>query len=197
MIGSGKASDRQESRGDSGVASLSQTQIVRADGGTDTSREDRERRHRILRSLRGQLERHPAVVSARGMPEGNYAEIEADLDPLYFGRDADTSSLRITWHPNPAFPPETGLEDRQRTSLAANFVFHYRESTGFDCGYHLEPNPTPPDTSIIRNETLPRKPTPTMRSRSLPLPRWCALGATRRPRNTPPCMRTTRLSRRR
>ncbi|AHG05682.1 hypothetical protein HALDL1_00700 (plasmid) [Halobacterium sp. DL1] len=141
MIGSGKASDRQESRGDSGVASLSQTQIVRADGGTDTSREDRERRHRILRSLRGQLERHPAVVSARGMPEGNYAEIEADLDPLYFGRDADTSSLRITWHPNPAFPPETGLEDRQRTSLAANFVFHYRESTGFDCGYHLEPNP--------------------------------------------------------
>jgi hypothetical protein len=135
------ASDRQEFREESGVASISHTQIVRPDGGTDTSREDRERRHRILRSLRGQLELHPAVVSARGIPEGNYAEIEANLDPLYFGRDAAEASLRITWQPNPTVPPGTSLEDRQRTSLTANFVFHYSESTGFDCGYHLEPNP--------------------------------------------------------
>jgi hypothetical protein len=135
----GSASDRQESCEGSGGASVSLTQIVQPDGGTDTSREDRERRHRILRSLRGQLELHPAVVSARGIPEGNYAEIEADLDSLYFGRDAAEASLRMTWQPNPTFPPGTGLEDRQRTSLTANFVFHYSESTGFDCGYHLEP----------------------------------------------------------
>jgi len=137
----GNASGRQESCDGSSVASISHTQIVQPDGGTDTSREDRERRHRILRSLRGQLELHPAVVSARGIPEGNYAEIEANLDPLYFGRDAAEASLRITWQPNPTFPPGTSLEDRQRTSLTANFVFHYSESTGFDCGYHLEPNP--------------------------------------------------------
>lgn len=135
------APTKQGPRVVSAVGSLSQDRLILPDGGRDLPREDREKRHRILRMLREQLERHPAILRARGIPEGNYAEIDADLDPLYFGRDASEATLRVTWQPNPTFPPGTSLEDRRRTSLTADFVFHYSESTGFDCGYHLEPNP--------------------------------------------------------
>lgn len=47
----------------------------------------------------------------------------------------------MTWQPNPNFPPETSLDDRRRTSLRSNFKIHYSESSGFDCGVNLEPNP--------------------------------------------------------
>ncbi|WP_234402819.1 hypothetical protein [Halarchaeum acidiphilum] len=94
-----------------------------------------------MRSLREQLERHPAVVATRGSPDGHYADVTVDIDPAYFGRDATSASLRVTWQPDPRFPPGTSLEDRQRTSLTSNFNIHYQESSGFDCGVHLEPNP--------------------------------------------------------
>lgn len=116
-------------------------QSPQPDGGWESTQEAVEKRHRILRSLREQLERHPAVSSAWGSPDGQYAELEADVDPVQFGRDSESASLRVTWHPNPHVPPETSLDDRRRTALTSNFKIHYSESSGFDCGVHLEPNP--------------------------------------------------------
>ena len=116
-------------------------QLQRPDGGRETTQDDGANRHRILRSLREQLERHPAIISACGSPDGQYAAVETDLDPARFGRDSESASLRVTWHPNPQLPPVTSLDDRRRTSLTSNFTIHYRESSGFDCGVHLEPNP--------------------------------------------------------
>lgn len=40
--------------------------------------------------------------------------------------DIETASLRVTWWPAPD---------------GAEFVFHYSDSSGFDCGWHREPNP--------------------------------------------------------
>jgi len=112
----------------------------RADGGRESS-QDVGKRHRILRSLRDELERYPCVVHARGVPEGRYAEIEAELEPTYFGRESTQASLRVTWQPNPRFPPGVSLDDRVRTDLTSNFTIHYHESSGFECGVHLEANP--------------------------------------------------------
>jgi hypothetical protein len=116
-------------------------QPQRPDGGWESPQEAVEKRHRILRSLREQLEHHPAINSAWGSPDGQYAEIEADVDPAQLGRDGESASLRVTWQPNPHLPPETSLDDRRRTSLISNFKIHYSEAAGFDCGVHLEPNP--------------------------------------------------------
>lgn len=116
-------------------------QPQRPDGGWESRQEDVEKRHRILRSLREQLEHHPAIISAWGSPDGQYAELAADVDPAQFGRDGESASLRVTWQPNPHLPPEASLDDRRRTSLTSNFKIHYSESSGFDCGVHLEPNP--------------------------------------------------------
>jgi hypothetical protein len=116
-------------------------QPQRPDGGRESTQGDVEKRHRILRSLREQLERHPAIIAARGSPDGQYAELAADVDPAQFGRNVESASLRVTWQLNPHFPPEANLDDRRRTSLTSNFKIHYSESSGFDCGVHLEPNP--------------------------------------------------------
>ncbi|WP_233745251.1 hypothetical protein [Halobacterium bonnevillei] len=113
----------------------------RPDGGRESPQEDAAQRHRILRSLREQLERHPAIKSAWGSPDGQYAELATDVDPAQFGRDSESASLRVTWQPDPQLPPETSLDDRRRTSLTSNFKIHYSESSGVDCGVHLEPNP--------------------------------------------------------
>lgn len=114
---------------------------LRSDGGSHTPADSAEKRHRILRALREQLERHPAMTDAHGIPEGQYAEVQADVDPAYFGREAAHATVRVTWHPNPTFSSRDRVEDRNRTSITANFAFHYSESSGFDCGWHLEPNP--------------------------------------------------------
>ncbi|MGB9964084.1 hypothetical protein [Halobacterium sp. CBA1126] len=116
-------------------------QPQRPDGGREPTREAVEKRHRILRSLREELERHPAISAAWGSPDGQYAALAADVDPAQFGRDSDSASLRVTWQPNPQLPPGTSLDDRRRTALTSNFKIHYSESSGFDCGVHLEPNP--------------------------------------------------------
>lgn len=91
-------------------------------GGRDLGQE----RHRILRVLQRELERHPAVRHARGIPDGRFRELRADLDPAVLGRDVEEAVLRVAWWPAP---------DR------AEFAFHYRDSSGFDCGWHREPNP--------------------------------------------------------
>lgn len=118
-----------------------QVHALYPDGGSHTADETAEKRHRVLRTLREQLERHPAITNAHGIPEGHYGEVRAEVDPTYMGREADHATLRVTWYPDPTFPPETTSEDRKRTSVTANFVFHYSEPSGFDCGWHLEPNP--------------------------------------------------------
>jgi hypothetical protein len=113
------------------------------DGSPDPGAE----RHRILRQLRQQLEQHPAVESARGQPDGAYAEVTARVDPARFGRDADSATLRLVWHPNPDVPDGGGRSDPAdpsvagpRTNFGAMFKLHYSEAGGYDCGFHNEPN---------------------------------------------------------
>lgn len=113
---------------------------VRFDGGSDPGRD----RHRILRELRGELARHPAVRSIEGEPPDEYRELRATLDPSWFGRAAETASLRMTWIPDPS--PGSEAADRMndtwmRTPIQAYYTFHYSEANGLDCGFHCEPNP--------------------------------------------------------
>jgi hypothetical protein len=117
-----------------------QADSVRSDGGTTSGRD----RHRILRELRGELVRHPAVLSVEGEPPSEYRELQATLDPSWFGRSGETASLRITWIPDPSPGPEESDRTSDawtRTPIQAYYTFHYSESSGFDCGFHCEPNP--------------------------------------------------------
>ncbi|GAB7020278.1 hypothetical protein JCM18750_31390 [Halostagnicola bangensis] len=113
---------------------------VRFDGGSDPGRD----RHRILRELRGELARHPAVRSIEGEPPDEYQELRATLGPSWFGRTAETASLRVTWIPDPSPGPEAADRTNDawmRTPIQAYYTIHYSESDGFDCGFHCEPNP--------------------------------------------------------
>jgi hypothetical protein len=95
-----------------------------ADGGNSDNL-GRER-HRILRELRRELERHPAVKRVTGSPADKYRELRATLDPKVLGVEAAEATLRVTWWPAPDDP---------------EYAFHYSDDTGFDCGWHREPNP--------------------------------------------------------
>lgn len=97
---------------------------VLTDGGAPGARG--QQRHRILRELQRELERHPAVEHVVGTPEGKFRELRASLDPTMFGVPEETATLRVTWWPAPDGP---------------EYAFHYSESSGFDCGWHKEPNP--------------------------------------------------------
>lgn len=100
-----------------------------ADGGRDGARNLGRERHRILRELRRELERHPAVEHAIGAPDGRFRELHAELDPTQRfppSSAVEHAALRIAWWPAPDDP---------------EFAFHYSDSTGFDCGWHREPNP--------------------------------------------------------
>jgi hypothetical protein len=90
------------------------------------------------------LVRHPAVLSVEGEPPSEYRELQATLDPSWFGRSGATASLRITWIPDPSPGPEESDRTSDawtRTPIQAYYTFHYSESSGFDCGFHCEPNP--------------------------------------------------------
>lgn len=91
---------------------------ARPDGGTGD-------RHRILRDLLRELDRHPVVSTARGHPPNLFTEARADLAVERWGIPAEGATLRVTW-----FPGER-----------PQFTFHYHDETGFDCGWHCEPNP--------------------------------------------------------
>ena len=116
------------------------SRAVRADGGTTPGRG----RHRILRELRGELARHPAVRSVAGEPPQEYREIQASVDPREFGRSSQTASLRVTWlltlSPGPDASDRTS-DTWLRTPIHAYYTLHYSEESGFDCGFHCEPNP--------------------------------------------------------
>lgn len=82
-------------------------------------------RHRILRILRSELERHPIVTAAVGHPPALFREIQAELAVDRWDYPATDATLRVTWYPGDP----------------SMFTFHYRDETGFDCGWHHEPNP--------------------------------------------------------
>ena len=131
----GSQTDRHRDAG-----SYVQTDRVCSDGGTTPGRD----RHRILRELRGELARHPAVLSVEGEPPREYRELQATLAPSWFDRSGETASLRITWVPDPSPGPEES--DRtsdawMRTPIRAYYTVHYSKPSGFDCGFHCEPNP--------------------------------------------------------
>ena len=113
---------------------------VRFDGGPDPGGD----RHRILRELRGELARHPAVRSVEGDPPDEYRELRAMIDQSWFGRSTEPASIRVTWIPDPSPGPEAS--DRasdawMRTPIRAYYTLHYSEPDGLDCGFHCEPNP--------------------------------------------------------
>ncbi|WP_336361611.1 hypothetical protein [Haladaptatus sp. ZSTT2] len=114
---------------------------------TDVGSESGAERHRILRELRQQLEQHPAVEAAWGEPEGSYAEVVASVNPSFFGRETETATLRLVWYPAPTYTEDEsdahgdGWIENPRTHFEAMFKLHYSESSGYDCGFYIEPNP--------------------------------------------------------
>ena len=101
-------------------------------------------RHRVLRQLRAELSRHPAVRSVTGGPQTTYRALRARVAPAWFGRPAEVASLRMTWTADPS--PGPAASDRpsdvwRRTPVEAYYALHYSEPAGLDCGIHCEPNP--------------------------------------------------------
>lgn len=95
------------------------------DGGYDAGAAS----HAVLLELRQAATRHPAVTSARGEPTGVFTRVHADLDATALGASVATGALTIRWFAG---------KDRD---AAPTFSFHYNDDTGFDCGWHHEPNP--------------------------------------------------------
>lgn len=87
-----------------------------------------ETSHAVLLELRRTVERHPAVLQARGDPPAQFIRVQADLDPRVLGASAEEGTLTIRWYAGETSddPPE--------------FAFHYSDNSGFDCGWHHEPN---------------------------------------------------------
>lgn len=85
--------------------------------------------HAVLLELRRSAERHPAVRQARGYPSSVFTRVRADLDPRVLGGTSSEGTLTIRW-----FAGET-REERPE------FSFHYSDGSGFDNGWHFEPNP--------------------------------------------------------
>lgn len=99
--------------------------MVVFDGGYDPGQAS----HTVLLELRRTVARHPAVQHASGDPPGQFTRVRATLDPTRLGSAADEGRLTIRWYAGatPDAIPE--------------FAFHYSDSSGFDCGWHHEPNP--------------------------------------------------------
>lgn len=98
--------------------------VVATDGGNSSGLG--QERHRILRELQRELERHPAVQRVTGTPDDKYRELRAILDPAVLSAEAEKATLRVTWWPAPGDP---------------EYAFHYSDDTGFECGWHRQPNP--------------------------------------------------------
>lgn len=111
------------------------------DGG-DPDAPGRER-HRILRELQRELGRHPVVHRVTGTPDEAYRELRAALDTAVLGVDAREATLRVTWWPDPDDP---------------EYAFHYSDDTGFDCGWHREPNPHVDGKLHYQERTSPDEP---------------------------------------
>lgn len=95
------------------------------DGGYDAG----EASHTVLLELRGTIARHPGVTTARGDPPDLFTAVRAAVDPRVFGGSSKEGSLSIRWFAG-------ALRDER-----PQFSFYYSDETGFDCGWHHEPNP--------------------------------------------------------
>lgn len=100
-------------------------ELVADGGGYDPGRAS----HAALLELRRSLERHPAVEEAVGDPPGGFTQLRADLDPPVLGATAESGTLTVRWYAGDS--PDARPE----------YSFHYRDESGFDCGWHHEPNP--------------------------------------------------------
>lgn len=98
-------------------------------GDGNRSYDSTEASHRALRGIRRELERHPAVSTARGFPPDVHNHVVANVEACRFGANVDDATLTVRW-----FAGET-LESRPE------FSFHYSDDSGRDFGWHHEPNP--------------------------------------------------------
>ncbi len=87
-----------------------------------------EASHTVLLELRRSITRHPGVTAARGDPPDLFTRVHADVDPRVFGGTSEKGQLSIRWFAG------ASQEDPPQ------FSFHYSENSGFDCGWHHEPN---------------------------------------------------------
>lgn len=85
--------------------------------------------HAALLEIRRTLRRHPAVLEASAEPPTQFTRVRADLDPRVLGGSSESGSLTVRWYAG------------ESTEAAPEFVFHYSDGSGFDCGWHHEPNP--------------------------------------------------------
>lgn len=102
------------------------------DGGS-TPNELSGRRSRIMNQLRENLKQHPAIEHTQFevTRNGSGHELVGVFDTLILanGRvDTGEAKLTINWWTH---PPD----------IENQFIFHYSEPIGFDCGWHRQPHP--------------------------------------------------------
>jgi len=115
---------------------LMQAPVLVSDGGP-TSIELSGRRDRILHRLQVNLRQHPAIKRTQFQLTrlGNDHELVGQFDTRILADGcvrAESAKLVINWWTHP-----DGIDDQ--------FVFHYSEPAGFDCGWHRQPHPNEPD----------------------------------------------------
>ncbi len=90
------------------------------DGGHDS----RQIAHEALRQIRRGLNRHPVITSVEGLPHDTlHTELRAEIEPSHIGADTPSGTLTVRWFvTEPNARPE--------------FIFHYSDESGFDCGWH-------------------------------------------------------------
>ena len=84
--------------------------------------------HRALRTVRHELGRHPAVVTARGFPSGEHTRVVADLAPNRLGITAEGATVTVRWFAG------------EQPDSEPEFSVHYSDGQR-DFGWHHEPNP--------------------------------------------------------
>ena len=85
--------------------------------------------HAALLEIRRTLSRHPAVLDAYADPPAQFTQVRAEVDPRVFGGTSESGSLTVRWYAG------------KSAEASPEFVFHYSDESGFDCGWHHEPNP--------------------------------------------------------
>lgn len=85
--------------------------------------------HAALLEIRRTLRRHPAVLDAYADPPAQFTQVRADVDPHVLGGTSGSGSVTVRWYAVAS------------AKASPEFVFHYSDDSGFDCGWHHEPNP--------------------------------------------------------
>lgn len=103
-----------------------------SDGGS-SSLSLSSRRKQIFQQLRINLNHHPATETVALKPTRDRTDrklvADFDTDILAGGvLDVAAATFEINWWTHPV-----GIDDQ--------FIFHYVESSGYDCGWHRQPHP--------------------------------------------------------